>query len=348
MLHIFYGRDDFSQQEALNALKQRLDADGLLASNTTLIDGRTATPGELLALCQTVPFLSAHRLIVVEGLLGRFQPPAGRARRGRRQATRENLAPWQALADGLAAMPESTSLVLRDGEVQRENPLFRLFQPLAEVREFRPLKPRDVPGWIVQRARKSGLTIAPRAVALLASLVGNDLWTLSNELDKLAAYADGRRVEEEDVRALVSSIREANVFAMADALTEGRTEDAAGLIRQLLEEGDSPQRLLAVIARHYRHLIIAKDMLAARLPPSQIGARLGVPGFALERLLQQQVPRYSMARLKTAMGRILEADLSIKRGLCDEETALHLLVQDLGRLARAGPRAASRPGGRRG
>ena len=92
---------------------------------------------------------------------------------------------------------------------------------------------------------------------------------------------------------------------------------------------------------------MAKDLLAGGLPPPQIGARLGVPGFALERILQQ-VPRYSMARLKAAMGRILEADLSIKRGLCDEETALHLLVQDLGRLARAAPRAASRPGGRRG
>jgi len=347
MLHIFYGRDDFSQREALNALKQRLDTDGLLASNTTLVDGRTVTPGELLALCQTVPFLSAHRLIIVEGLLGRFEPPAGRGRRGRRQGTRENLAPWQALSDGLAAMPESTSLVLRDGEVQPHNPLFRLLQPLAEVREFRALARGDVPGWIVQRARQSGLTIAPRAVALLASLVGNDLWTLSNELDKLAAYADGRRVEEEDVRALVSSIREANVFAMADALSEGRTKDAAGLIRRLLEEGESPQRLLAVVARHYRQLIVAKDLLAGGLPPPQIGARLGVPGFALERILQQ-VPRYSMARLKAAMGRILEADLSIKRGLCDEETALHLLVQDLGRLARAAPRAASRPGGRRG
>lgn len=347
MLHIFYGRDDFSQQEALNALKQRIDSDDLLASNTTLVDGRAVTPGELLALCQTVPFLSAHRLIIVEGLLGRFEPTAGRGRRGRRQGTRENLAPWRALADGLAAMPESTSLVLRDGDVQAKNPLLSLLQPLAEVREFRPLDRRDVPGWIVQRSRQSGLTIAPRAVALLSSLVGNDLWTLSNELDKLAAYADGRQVEEEDVRALVSSIREANVFAMADALTEGHTEDAAGLIRRLLEEGDSPQRLLAVIARHYRHLIVAKDLLAGRLPPPQIGARLGVPGFALERILRQ-VPRYSMARLKAAMGRILEADLSIKRGLCDEETALHLLVQDLGRLAHVARRTASRPGGRRG
>jgi DNA polymerase-3 subunit delta len=347
MLHIFYGLDDFSQGEALNALKQRLDTDGLLASNTTLVDGRTVTSGELLALCQTFPFLSAHRLIVVEGLLGRFEPPAGRGRRGRRQGTRENMAPWQALADGLAAMPESTSVVLRDREVQPQNPLLRLLQPLAEVREFRRLSRGDVPAWIVQRARQRELTIAPRAVALLASLVGNDLWTLSNELEKLAAYADGRQVEEEDVRALVSSIREANVFAMADALTEGRTEDAADLIRRLLEEGEPPQRLLAVIARHYRHLIVAKDLLGGRLPPPQIGARLGVPGFALERILRQ-VPRYSMARLKAAMGRILEADLSIKRGLCDEETALHLLVQDLGRLARAAPRAASRPGGRRG
>lgn len=348
MIYIFHGGDDFSQRETLEALRRGLDSDGMLASNTTLVDGRTVTADELLSLCQTVPFLSAHRIIIVEGLLARFESRGARERRTRRRRGRgEELSPWQTLAEALRGMPESTTLVLREGEVRTDNPLLRLLEPLAEVREFRPLRQSgDLAGWIVQRASQRGLAIAPRAVALLATLVGNDLWVLSNELDKLAVYVGGRQVDEEDVRALVSSVREASVFAAADAVLEGRTEEAAALVQRFLGEGESAQRLLAVITRHYRQVVLAKDLLAAGRSPAEISARLNVPGFALERVLRA-ARRYPVDRLRAAYRRLLEADLSIKRGLCDDETALHLLVQDLGTLARAG-RATSPRGGRRG
>lgn len=346
MLHIFHGRDDFSQREALAALREGLDSDGMLASNTTIVDGRTVTPEELLALCQTVPFLSSHRLIVVEGLLGRFDWRERRGRRGRPRRG-EELGPWRAAAEGLARLPESTTLVLLEGDVSQNNPLLGLLAPAADVREFRPLPRGDVAAWIARRAAGLGLAIAPRAVALLASLGGSDLWTLSRELEKLAAYADGRQVEEEDVRTLVSAVREASVFAAADALIEGRTKDALAIVRRHLTEGAAPQGLLAVLTRHYRHLVLARGMLAAGAAPAQIGARLDVPSFAAERILRW-APRYSPARLREAYRRLLDADLSIKRGLCDDETALLLLVEDLGRLAPAAARPASRPGGRQG
>jgi hypothetical protein len=65
MIAVFYGKDDFSAHEALAALRAELDTDGMLADNAVRVDGPSAKPDELLVLCQTVPFLGAHRLIVV-------------------------------------------------------------------------------------------------------------------------------------------------------------------------------------------------------------------------------------------------------------------------------------------
>jgi len=52
---------------------------------------------------------------------------------------------------------------------------------------------------------------------LLARLVGGNLWAMSSEIDKLALYTLGRRIEVEDVKKITSSAQEANIFALVDA-----------------------------------------------------------------------------------------------------------------------------------
>ncbi|OGO49440.1 MAG: DNA polymerase III subunit delta [Chloroflexi bacterium RBG_16_68_14] len=339
MIAVFYGKDDFSAHEALDELKRELDSDPSpegLADNAVQVDGASARPDELLALCQTVPFLSARRLVIVRGLLGQFE---GAGRRGRRRSSEAVLGPWEAFVEGLPTLPESTVLVFLDGKLDPKNPLLQalsfLKEGLAQVREFKPLPQAGLAGWINRRAQRYGVSLEARAVAALAGLVGNHLWTLDSELQKLAAYADGRPVAEEDVRSLVSLARDPSVFAMADAVIEGRPRDAAELLQRLLADGKSPQYLLTMVARQYRLLLLTKELLQRGARPPEISARLQVQGFVIQRLLQQ-APSYTIDRLRGAYRRLLEADLSVKRGVFDDETALQLLLFEL--AAAAGPR----------
>ena len=53
MIAVFFGKDDFSAHEALDALHSELDSDPSLeglADNTVRVDGASARPDELLAL----------------------------------------------------------------------------------------------------------------------------------------------------------------------------------------------------------------------------------------------------------------------------------------------------------
>ena len=352
MLYIFHGEDDFSQREELARIKAELDTDGMLVNNTTLLEGAQLRPDELAAVCNTVPFLSGRRLVIVEGLLGRFETSPARRRRGRRdESSREALGPWRDLADALSQMPETTTLVLVDGRVSAKNPLLGLLSPLGHVQECSRLPLRAVPGWIEERARRSGVSLSPGAARLLADLVGNNLWLVSQELNKLALYALDRRIEEEDVRALVASAREAGVFSMVDAVIEGRLDQAMRMVEQLMEQGASVPYLLTMIARQYRHLLIAKELSLARLPPEEIGTRLEIRSdFPLRKVLEQAA-RYSIPQIEASYRRLLEADVGIKRGVYAEELALEMLLHDLSRLAARGrqAQAASRgTPGRRG
>ncbi|MBI2912543.1 MAG: DNA polymerase III subunit delta [Chloroflexi bacterium] len=335
MLYVLFGADSFSRREALRQLKAELDSDGMLDAGAVTFDARQVTPQELIAACDTLPFLSPHRLVIVEGLLQ--QTAEGpRGRRSRRRAVDTPGSPWQVLAGYVDRMPPTTTLVLLDGDVPADSPLLDALRDKGTVRHFRPPDRRALPDWVQRRARTTGLQIDARAARLLAELVGSDLWALAGELDKLAAYAAGRPVSEEDVRALVSAARELEVWDLLDAVVEGRPAVALKQLRRLIAQGRNPSYLLATIQGRYRRLTIAREMLDAGASAARIGERLGASGYGLERLLDQ-ASRYPLPRLRAAFRRLLEADVAIKRGIYDEELSLELLVQD---LAAAPSRAA--------
>ena len=333
MLYILHGRDDFSRREELSRIRAALDTDGMLASNTDVLDGRAVTPEQLTAVCDTVPFLASNRLVVVEGLLARFDPPDRAHRGGRpRRGPGPELERWLGLAEYVQRLPDSTTLVLLDDELSPENPLLEAVRPHAEVREFPEMKPGAVLQWILDRAEGLGADISPKGAEALRDLLGNKLWLLANELDKLAAYAQGRRIEAADVRALVHEAREVKIFALVDAVVEKRPPLALRLLRRLVEEGSDFGYLLAMMSRQYRLIIQAKELTLAGVTSQEIGQQLDIrSGFVLQKVLDQ-ASRYSMSRLKVAYRRLLQADESVKRGRYSDELALELLVHDLARI----------------
>jgi len=229
--------------------------------------------------------------------------------------------------------------------VGARNVLLKALPKGTRVQEFKPLAQADVAGWILRRAATYDVSVQARAVAALAQLVGNQLWLLDSELQKLATFASGREISEDDVRQLVSFARDPNIFAMVDAVVEGRTKDSIELLHRLFAEGETPQRLLALIARQYRLLITAKELLDQRVRPPEISTKLGVQGFVIQRLLQQ-APLYTIEKLRRAYRLLLEADLSVKRGIHDDETALELLIFQLAALSGQRP-STGRPAPRR-
>ena len=83
MLYILRGQDSFSLHQSLEEIKRGIGDQALLATNTTTLDGHELTLDQLKTVCGTAPFLSEKRLVVVEGLLERFEPQgkSGRQRK---------------------------------------------------------------------------------------------------------------------------------------------------------------------------------------------------------------------------------------------------------------------------
>jgi len=327
MLYILYGQDDFSLSQAVDKIKADLGDRETVAANTTTLEGKRLTMGELREKCDTAPFLCSYRLVIVEGLLGHVDAKQGKslARKGK---SGNGLEGWEGIDPYIGQMPETTVLILVDEEVKGSNPLLKRISPLAEVRTFPLLRGKDLRAWIRQRVREEGRDITPQAVDLLAELIGGDLWAMDSEIQKLLVHNQDRPISEEDVRELVSCIQEANIFALADAVAEGRTDSAQQLLHRMYDEGVPPIHILTMITRQFRLIAQAGDV-GKGLSRLQIQERLGLKSsYALDKTLSQ-ARLYGFEVLEQVYGKLLETDLAIKTGQYSDKLALALLVTEL-------------------
>jgi DNA polymerase-3 subunit delta len=321
LLYVLFGTDDFSLRQTLEHIKSTLGDRDSLSLNTTALDGRHLTASQLINACNTVPFLAACRLVIVEGLLERFEQSAA--------TKRPLISEWQSLIDFLPAKPPSTVLVLIDGKISKSNPLLKKMAKTARVHDFPPLKGPRLQQWILSRVAAQGAAISPRAVRPLIETAGEDLWVLANEIDKLSLYAGGRRIEEADVQQVSSFAREANIFAMVDAIAEKRLPASMRLLHQLLSEGTPPTHLLTMMSRQVRLMVQAKELGRQRLSLEEKREQLGLSwNFPIDKLLSQSAD-HSKERLLAIYEKILETDLAIKTGKWQDELALDLLVVDV-------------------
>ena len=322
------GEDDFSIRRSLEEIKRGIGDQTALAANTTIFDGQVVLE-QLRGVCETVPFLAEKRLVIVEGLLERFEP---RGRSGRKRAARLTDQPdeCKSIADCVSRIPDFTELVLVDGRIGNHNPLLRELSAMAPVKSFPLLKEAKLRQWIERRVTEVGGSISPRAVDLLVRFVGSDLWIMANEVDKLTLLVGGRRIEEGDVRAVVSYTQEANVFALVDAILEFRAGFAQELLQRLLKQGAAPAYLLVMLSRQVQLLVRVRGLRSRGRSRNEIQNKLGLTSDFVLRKALEQADKYSPARLREVYHQLLEADLSIKTGKYDGELALNILIAGLG------------------
>jgi len=328
LLHILLGQDDFSLHQALEKIKTGVGDQTLQATNTTTLAGQQLTLDQLRTVCETAPFLAERRLVIVNGLLERFEPKSKLKGQGRkRTANQQN--EYKLFSAYITQIPDSTTLVLIDGRIGSNNLLLKELSVKAEIKSFPLLKNDRLRQWIGQRVKQEGGSISTEAVNLLSKFIGSDLWIMTSEINKLVLFSSDRRIEEEDVKRLVSHAQEANVFAMVDAILESKAGVAQQLLQRLLESGAAPAYLLVMLSRQVRMIVQAKELKSQRKSDTEIQNKLGLTAeFALRKVLGQ-ADRYPMRKIIEVYHKLLETDLSIKTGKYDGELALNLLVADL-------------------
>ena len=323
MFFVWHGDDEYSLQQALQEKKAALGDPTTADLNTAVLDGRSLSLDEMRTTCNTMPFLAEKRLVIVEGMLARFEPRASISESAKSQN--------DPLASGLRAylpdLPESAQLIFTErGALSERNSMLRTLKELGgTVKEFASPAGAELTAWIVSQIRSGGGDISPRAAETMAAFVGSNLRQLDQEAEKLIAYTGGRQIQEADVHQLVADAREMKVWTLTDAVAAGQRDLALQALHHMLNDGAQPLMLLAMIVRQFRMLVQVKDLGEQRMSTDDIARQLRINPYGARRAAET-ARSFTFERLDDIYRHLLDADLAVKTGRLEPALALDLLV----------------------
>jgi DNA polymerase-3 subunit delta len=317
MFYIFHGKDTHSKAEKLANLLSRHGDPAMLELNTTQFSGLVPI-ATLREAAETIPFLAPIRVVIANDF---FSSKPGK------ETIKEILA-------FLPDVPETTRLIFLESQALSKNhPAVLLANQLEQglVVSFPLPEGHQIDRWIQQQVEKKGGDISPGAARLLASLVGNDLHVLGNELEKLVVYREfssPKTIQSSDVTLLSPYVAEASIFDLVDALGNRNESRASTLYQQKLNEGADPFYLFSMFVRQFRLLIQVKELANENYAPQAIARELGLHEFVAGKLTHQ-ARGFSMPELEQIYKHLLKIDVAVKIGKADIRTVLDLLVAQL-------------------
>ena len=295
-VYALIGSDLFLQLEKLRDLLRAAPADVQRID----VDGETAELGNVLDELRSFAMFSSSKLVIV--------------RNGDEflKRSREPLEPY------VARPSTGSTLVLRLNALRKDMRIYKLIQKQGEVVDCEPPSDRDLPAWILQRAKSPHqVNMRPDAARVLADLIGNDLGRLDNELAKLALQTDPNKpVDPAAIAATVSFQREQEMWDMTNAVAAGDVACAVQRWRQLVQLDPSAEyRAVTWLVIWLEKVRKALSMQRQGLPESSIAKELKIWPFDQQRPFFQTVSKLGEGGASRLVDLLAEVDRRSKSGL---------------------------------
>jgi DNA polymerase-3 subunit delta len=313
-IYVVFGDEEFLKRRVLAAIQALVLGESGDDFGLSMHAGDSAAFAAVHDDLDTVPFLSPRRLVVVTG-------------------ADPFITNYRALLEKYVAQPSATGVLVLDVKAWPSNTrLYKLIDSAGAIACKAP-KPATLPAWCVQWAESQhGKKLAGAAAQLLVELVGTDMGQLEQELAKLAVYIGERaRIDTADVDLLVGRSRAAETFKIFDAIANGRTAEALGILDRLFDEGAEPLAILGAFSWQLRRLAQAARLAQQGKSLAAAMDEVGVNPY-FQRAFEQQLRHLGRRRIDRLYDWLLETDLGLKgSSALPERTQLERLIIRLAR-----------------
>ena len=241
--YLVVGEDALKRRTVLERLRKRLFPDGDSDFDREAFVGENAQGADIVASCNTLPFMAEHRLVEVANV------------------DKLAKASSEALVEYLASPNESTILALSADKLAKSTRLYKAVAALGKnaIIDCTPLKHYELVKAIRSMAVGYGFAMEPDACEALVELVGENTVHIDSELAKLAlGHAGKEPVTRRIVEQFVARTSEPKPWQLVDALSARDIEKCMWTFDFI--ESSTPVFLITQMATRIRELICAKTL----------------------------------------------------------------------------------------
>ncbi len=292
-LILMYGKERFMIEWAYKSFKKALINPATESLDFTMFTEKETTIDEIISACETVPFMSERKMVVVKDL-------------------------ELDLSDYISDIPHTTLLIIIQEKVDKRKAFYKKVEQVGLAYDFTALDEATLVTW----AHKRLANISKDDIIRFATDAGYfnkerdyNLFNFENDLKKAASlYQDKDTVTYDELKTISSADDENNAFKLLDAAFSDKKSEAMRMLNEFKTTND-------VLRFHGLLCSQLEIMLEVRENPNLPG----VNPYRLKKAIAAS-ERLTTARLKSALSACYKIESDIKSGRIDARLSLELFI----------------------
>ncbi len=316
--YIFYGSESYLIQEEINKLIKSLIPVEDREFNVITYDLSTTPLEEVIQEAEMPPFISKHKLIIAKNA---FLFTGQKANKVIEHNTKD-------LELYLKQPVDYSTIVfwVPYDKLDERKKIVKLMKDKGKVKVFLPLSNLALVEWVKKKANIADTNITDEAAQLLIYTVGQDLQILAQEINKMAVYVGVKGlINNEIVNLLTTRLLEKNIFLLIELVASIEIDRAFQIFYDLLKNKEEPVKILALLARQFRIMLIAKELYRLGYSEKQISSQMAIHPY-VTKIAVQQASRFNEEQLRSILKRLAEVDYEIKSGQMNKILAIEMFM----------------------
>ena len=299
-LYLLCGPEYYIMEEMAGKIASSIVPDDLKSFNMTLAYGAEVDIDEFVRTARSFPFLSDKRVLLIKEM--------------------ERLkGSWKSLVS-YCEDPSPSSVVIMlfnpfddSGRKARQPRDYKKLEAAVrsrgQVLTFDKLAERELLRWVIQTAKRMDIEITSDTAEALVRSVGDNLFEVKNELEKLSLYFDGGALERDDLARVIGSYRMDAMFDLINGIGPGLNKGILSSLARIINTGaERPSVVIYHTIRHFLALL-------------KIKAGAGGGGYRYARL-KEKAGRFELKEILLWLENLRIADITLKSVSFPDETVV--------------------------
>ncbi|NIA29881.1 MAG: DNA polymerase III subunit delta [Actinobacteria bacterium] len=305
------GDEDFLIERTTKQIVTHAVEPGNEDFNLDVLYGNETNGATLVNLAMSYPMMAERRVVMVRNI---------------HLLSAQSL---ELLAKYLQKPSPTTCLIMTASKVDFRKKIYATIRENSTHVEIKQLYDNKIPDWIRSYLAENKLAISDEALVLIHAGVGNSLRRIASEIDKIKLnMGDKKRIQVDDVEAVVGASRQFNVFEFCDAVGSKNIEKGLKILDGMLQFGGVPTGMLVMLNRHFTILAKLKELKTKNYRRDQIARELKINPFFIENYARQ-AGLYSRSHFNSIFELLLDADYRLKTSYQKPKMIMEMLLLKL-------------------
>lgn len=335
-LYLLHGQESYLLDRARELMKEQV-VTAFPELNYHQMDGESMTLEQLQNSCETFPFGSEKKLVVVR------QPAFLKKNAGKKEVQEEEEQEEGSKKDSgeqkgylelFKELPDSCCLLLvYYGELGKSKKVTDAVSKEGAIYEFKKAEREELTRWIKNSFGRFQKKIGFKEIEFLIGMSGyldknteKNLYDLENEINKIAAFSGAdEEVTQEHITAVMPKNLESDIFKLINNSAEKKVSESLSILSDLLMQGEEIFGILAMITKQIRTMIGVVELNSKGLDAKGAASRLKVHEFYAKNCLNHG-KKIGMKNLIQGINNCVSTEMSVKSGKMDKRLAMEMLI----------------------